>query len=187
MTQKNSSNWKVVQIIQNKRIWDVPEVDDAENEDLNVLEIVVDYRVDEHIEDDTLCRTDVNPTIIERSVVRIMSFPCTNFLETDAMFLKFADDLDNLAGGSSSVGSNSANGWIPMTIALGQAIAMKRFVERQMLTTFKEFQGNYHRHFKKYSDPEEARTNALGLLVGRDEDLHFLCDHYTSRAFQVSN
>ncbi|KAA0057414.1 CACTA en-spm transposon protein [Cucumis melo var. makuwa] len=31
------------------------------------------------------------------------SFPHTNFLETDAMFLKFSNDLDNLAGGSSSV------------------------------------------------------------------------------------
>uniref|UniRef100_A0A9I9EKJ1 CACTA en-spm transposon protein n=1 Tax=Cucumis melo TaxID=3656 RepID=A0A9I9EKJ1_CUCME len=35
------------------------------------------------------------------------SFPCTNFLETDAIFLEFANDLDNLAGGSSSVDDNS--------------------------------------------------------------------------------
>ena len=38
--QKNDSNWKVVQVVQNRRIWDVPEVDDVENEQLNVLEIV---------------------------------------------------------------------------------------------------------------------------------------------------
>ncbi|KAA0056430.1 CACTA en-spm transposon protein [Cucumis melo var. makuwa] len=49
----------------------------------------------------------------------IMSFPCTSFLKTDAMFLEFADDLDNLAEGSSSVGNNSTNGQIPMTVALG--------------------------------------------------------------------
>ncbi|KAA0038746.1 CACTA en-spm transposon protein [Cucumis melo var. makuwa] len=54
----------------------------------------------------------------------------------------------------------------------------------QMLTTFKEFRAGCHRHFKKYSDPEEARANPPNALVGRDEDCHFLCDHYISRAFQ---
>uniref|UniRef100_A0A9I9EKS0 CACTA en-spm transposon protein n=1 Tax=Cucumis melo TaxID=3656 RepID=A0A9I9EKS0_CUCME len=29
---------------------------------------------------------------------------------------------------------------------------MNRFIEHQMLTTFKEFQADCHRHFKKYSD-----------------------------------
>uniref|UniRef100_A0A9I9E2X7 CACTA en-spm transposon protein n=1 Tax=Cucumis melo TaxID=3656 RepID=A0A9I9E2X7_CUCME len=62
--------------------------------------------------------------------------------------------------------------------------AMNRFVEHQMLTTFKEFRADCHRHFKKYSDPEEARANPPNALVGRDEDWHFLCDHYISRAFQ---
>ncbi|TYK05098.1 CACTA en-spm transposon protein [Cucumis melo var. makuwa] len=171
----------------------------------------------------------------------------------DDMFLQFEDDLDNnIAGGSSSVGDNTAefssqqatptpkrraqsrllelerhvaiNGRIPMTIAPGaekpisphavrfsQAIgvcvqktfpvrclkwadvgreyievvkgdlqrlfvldfndqAMNRFVQHQMLTTFKEFWANCHRHFKKYSDPEEARANPPNALVGRDED-----------------
>uniref|UniRef100_A0A9I9EAI8 CACTA en-spm transposon protein n=1 Tax=Cucumis melo TaxID=3656 RepID=A0A9I9EAI8_CUCME len=137
------------------------------------------------------------------------SFPCTNFLETDAMLLEFADDLDNLAGRLSWVGDNlrsssqpsttstprRPNGQIPMTIAPGakkpisshvvcfnQAIsvcvrktfpvrclkwadvgkeyikwffvldfndqAMNRFVEHQMLRTFKEFQGDCHKNFK---------------------------------------
>ncbi|KAA0050108.1 CACTA en-spm transposon protein [Cucumis melo var. makuwa] len=48
--------------------------------------------------------------------------------------------------------------------------AMNKFVEHQMLITFKEFWDNYHRHFKKYSDPEEARANPPNLLMGRDED-----------------
>ncbi|TYK27699.1 CACTA en-spm transposon protein [Cucumis melo var. makuwa] len=61
---------------------------------------------------------------------------------------------------------------------------MNRFVEHQMLTTFKEFRADYHRHFKKYSDPKKARANPPNALVGRDEDWHFLCDHYISRAFQ---
>ncbi|KAA0066712.1 CACTA en-spm transposon protein [Cucumis melo var. makuwa] len=66
---KNGSNWKVVQVVQNKRIWDVSEVEDVENDHINVLEIVISHRVDDHIEDDTLCRTDVDPTIAERPVV----------------------------------------------------------------------------------------------------------------------
>ncbi|KAL0556957.1 hypothetical protein IC582_005474 [Cucumis melo] len=195
----------------------------------------------------------------------IMSYRRSSFMETDDMFLQFEEDLDNIAGGSSSVGDNTGsssqqttptprrraqsrllelerhvaiNGRIPMTIAPGaekpisphavrfsQAIgvcvrktfpvrclkwtdvgreyievvkgdlqrffvldfndqAMNRFVEHQMLTTFKEFRADCHKHFKKYSDPEEARANPPNALVGRDEDWHFLCDHYISRAFQ---
>ncbi|KAA0037353.1 CACTA en-spm transposon protein [Cucumis melo var. makuwa] len=53
-----------------KGIWDVPEVDDVENEHLSVLEIIVSHQVDEHIKNDTLCRTDVDPTIVQRSIVR---------------------------------------------------------------------------------------------------------------------
>ncbi|KAL4016961.1 hypothetical protein IC575_024632 [Cucumis melo] len=195
------------------------------------------------------------------------SFRRNNFMETDAMFLEFEDDLDNIAGWSSSMGENTRsssqqpatptlrrrvqsrllelerhvaiNGRIPMTIApgvekpisphaihFGQAIgvcvrktffvcclkwadvgreyievvkgdlqrlfvldfndqAMNRFVEHQMFTTFKEFWIDCHRHFKKYSDPEEARANPPNALVGRHEDWHFLYDHYISHAFQV--
>uniref|UniRef100_A0A9I9E5C7 CACTA en-spm transposon protein n=1 Tax=Cucumis melo TaxID=3656 RepID=A0A9I9E5C7_CUCME len=62
--------------------------------------------------------------------------------------------------------------------------AMNRFVKHQMLNTFKEFRVNCHRHFKKYNDPEETRANPPNILVERDEDWHFLYDHYMSRAFQ---
>uniref|UniRef100_A0A9I9ED03 CACTA en-spm transposon protein n=1 Tax=Cucumis melo TaxID=3656 RepID=A0A9I9ED03_CUCME len=41
---------------------------------------------------------------------------------------------------------------------------MNRFVEHQMLTTFKEFRTDCHRHFKKYSDPEEAHANPPNAL-----------------------
>ncbi|TYK21379.1 hypothetical protein E5676_scaffold609G00240 [Cucumis melo var. makuwa] len=44
------------------------------------------------------------------------------------------------------------------------------FIEHQTLTTFKEFRGECHRHFKKYSDLEEARANPPNVLVGRHED-----------------
>ncbi|KAA0035844.1 CACTA en-spm transposon protein [Cucumis melo var. makuwa] len=254
---KNGSNWKVVQVVQNKHIWDVPEVEDVENGQINVLEIVVSHQVDDHIED-TLCEelTLIPQSLKDRLCImslttsstmwmntchmqettnyshkpRIMSssYPRNNFLETDAMFLEFEDDLDNIAGGSSFMGDNTTrsssqqpatptprrctqsqllelerhvtiNGRILMMIAFGaekpisphvvrfsQAIgvcvrktflvrclkwadkffvfnfkdqAMNRFVEHQLLTTFKEFWANCHRHFKKYRDPKEARAN----------------------------
>ncbi|TYK11143.1 uncharacterized protein E5676_scaffold66G00500 [Cucumis melo var. makuwa] len=42
--------------------------------------------------------------------------------------------------------------------------AMNRFVEHQMLTTFKEFRTDSHRHFKKYIDPGEACANPPNAL-----------------------
>ncbi|KAA0033162.1 CACTA en-spm transposon protein [Cucumis melo var. makuwa] len=42
--------------------------------------------------------------------------------------------------------------------------ATNRFVEHQMLTTFKEFRADCHRHFKKSSDLEEARANPPNAL-----------------------
>ncbi|KAA0065615.1 wall-associated receptor kinase-like 10 [Cucumis melo var. makuwa] len=48
-------------------------------------------------------------------------------------------------------------------------ITMDRFVENQVLNTFKEFRGDCYRHFKKY-DPEEARANLPHILVGHMED-----------------
>ncbi|KAA0051953.1 CACTA en-spm transposon protein [Cucumis melo var. makuwa] len=207
---------------------------------------------------------DVDPTIAERPIVRHVT---NNFIDdvdehlshaskdelvtnhvptylSDAMFLEFEDDLDNIAGGLSSVDDNTMsssqqpatptprrrvqsrlleleyhvaiNGRIPMMIAHGaekpisphwgdvereyievvkddfQRLfvldfndqAMNRFVEHQMLMTFKEFQADCHRHFKKYNDPKEARANPPNALVGRHEDWQFLYDHYMSHAFQ---
>ena len=45
-------------------------MDYIENEQLNVLEIIVGHQVDEHIEDDTLYKTNVDPTIVERPIMR---------------------------------------------------------------------------------------------------------------------
>ena len=45
-------------------------MNNVENEQLNVLEIVVGHRVDEHIENDTLCKPDIHPILVERLLVR---------------------------------------------------------------------------------------------------------------------
>ncbi|KAA0037908.1 CACTA en-spm transposon protein [Cucumis melo var. makuwa] len=37
--------------------------------------------------------------------------------------------------------------------------AMNRFVDHQILMSFKEFGGDYHRHYKKYNDPKQTRAN----------------------------
>ncbi|TYK11066.1 uncharacterized protein E5676_scaffold73G00520 [Cucumis melo var. makuwa] len=49
---------------------DVLEVEDVQNDHINILKVVVSHQVDDHIEDDTLCRNGVDPTIIERPVMR---------------------------------------------------------------------------------------------------------------------
>jgi len=90
---KNGSNWKVVQVIQNKRIWDVPEVEDVQNDHINILEVVVSHQVDDHIEDDTLCRNDVDPTIVERPVVRHVT---DDFIDDVDEHLSHASDDDEL-------------------------------------------------------------------------------------------
>uniref|UniRef100_A0A9I9EEW7 Gamma-aminobutyrate transaminase POP2 n=1 Tax=Cucumis melo TaxID=3656 RepID=A0A9I9EEW7_CUCME len=127
----------------------------------------------------------------------IMSHARNNFLETDTMFFKFEDDLDNLAGRSSSQPpatptprGRAQSRLLKLELHVARFFvldfydqAMNRFVEHHMLTTFKEFWGDYLRHFKKY-DPDEARANPPNVLVGRHKDLHFLCDHYMRRAFQ---
>ncbi|TYJ96611.1 gamma-aminobutyrate transaminase POP2 [Cucumis melo var. makuwa] len=107
------------------------------------------------------------------------SFPCTNFLETDAIFLEFANDLDNLAGGSSSVDDNSESTSQPSATpttkrhvqsrllelecyvaANGQADIDRQYIEvnlqRFFVLNFNDQAMN--RHFKKYNNSEEARA-----------------------------
>ncbi|TYK00367.1 transposon protein, putative, CACTA, En/Spm sub-class [Cucumis melo var. makuwa] len=48
----------------------VGKVDNVENGQLNILEVIVSHQVDEHIEDDTLCKPDNDPTVVERPIVR---------------------------------------------------------------------------------------------------------------------
>ncbi|KAA0041789.1 CACTA en-spm transposon protein [Cucumis melo var. makuwa] len=57
---------------------------------------------------------------------------------------------------------------------------LTRFVEHQMLNTWKAFRGENHRHYKKFSDPEQARANPPLRLKNRVEDWHFLCNHYAT-------
>ena len=78
-----------MQVIQNKRIWDVPEVEDVQNDHINIVEVVVSHQVDDHIEDDTLCRNDVDPTIVERPVVRHVT---DDFIDDVDEYLSHASD-----------------------------------------------------------------------------------------------
>ncbi|KAA0056066.1 uncharacterized protein E5676_scaffold451G00840 [Cucumis melo var. makuwa] len=99
---------KVVQVVQHRRIWDVLKVDDVEDQQLNILEIVVGHLLLEHIENETLCRLDVDPIVVERTIVRhvvddfikdTMSFP-SDFDETNALFNFDADAFYNMRGTS---------------------------------------------------------------------------------------
>uniref|UniRef100_A0A9I9E4N7 CACTA en-spm transposon protein n=1 Tax=Cucumis melo TaxID=3656 RepID=A0A9I9E4N7_CUCME len=57
----------------------------------------------------------------------------------------------------------------------------------QMLSTFKEFRDDCHRHFKRYNDPEKTHANPPYILVEHNENWHYLCDHYLSGAFQSNH
>ncbi|KAA0054789.1 uncharacterized protein E6C27_scaffold437G00740 [Cucumis melo var. makuwa] len=74
----------------------VDEVDDVENEYLNILEIVVSHRVDEHIEDDTRCRTDVDPTIVERPIVHHVTDDFINDVDEHLSHASEISDDDEL-------------------------------------------------------------------------------------------
>ena len=78
---KNDTNRNIVQVVQNKHVWNVLEVEDIENDQLNVLKIIVEHRGNEYvIVDDTLCRTEVDPTVVERpNVIHIAD----NFIDDE--------------------------------------------------------------------------------------------------------
>ncbi|KAA0038444.1 CACTA en-spm transposon protein [Cucumis melo var. makuwa] len=80
------------------------------------------------------------------------------------------------------------NGRISMTIAPRAEKPISphavRFSQAIGVCVRKTFPVCCLKHFQKYSDPEEARANLPNTLVGRDEDWHFLYDHYINRAFQ---
>ncbi|KAA0048642.1 CACTA en-spm transposon protein [Cucumis melo var. makuwa] len=122
----------------------------------------------------------------------------------NAMFLEFEDDLDNIAGGSSSVGDNTgsssqqpatptprrrAHQTIGMCVRKTFSVRYLKWADvgREYIEVVKgdlqrlsvlDFNGQ-----AVNSNSEEARANPLNALVGHHEDVHFLCDYYMSRAF----
>ncbi|KAA0067787.1 CACTA en-spm transposon protein [Cucumis melo var. makuwa] len=58
-----------------------------------------------------------------------LSYPSNNFMETDATFLEFEDDLDNLAGGSSSMGNNAGSSSQPPATPTPRIRAQSRLLE----------------------------------------------------------
>ncbi|KAA0049780.1 CACTA en-spm transposon protein [Cucumis melo var. makuwa] len=125
------------------------------------------------------------------------------------MFLEFDEDL-NTAEGSSSLGDNSGDvssldswswrvrylrwdnvGRKYIEIIKGDLQrqfvldfndqVMNRFVEHQILTSFKEFRGDCYKHFKKYSDPEQVAEDVHGSQpLSRDEICETILDRQSS-------
>ncbi|KAA0050096.1 CACTA en-spm transposon protein [Cucumis melo var. makuwa] len=81
-----------------------------------------------------------------------------------------------------------ANGRIPMTIASASKNPISpnvvRFSQAIDMCVRKTFSVRCLKHFKNYSNPEEAHANPPHILVGRDKDWHYLCNHYMNRTFQ---
>ena len=55
---KLRNNWKIVQIVQNKQVWDVPQVEELEDDRLELLETSSSIGVDESIHNIQFCRSD---------------------------------------------------------------------------------------------------------------------------------
>ncbi|KAA0063387.1 Transposon Ty3-I Gag-Pol polyprotein [Cucumis melo var. makuwa] len=173
----------------------------VEDEDLNVLEIVANHQVDEHIEDDTLCRTGrllnhLRLRLLKTCAVstfRVKALCCSQWTDSDddhpwrreAYFPTCCTRQPSYRHVCAKDILVRCLKWTNVGREYIEVIkgdlyrfsmldfndqAMNRFIEHQMLTTFKEFRGDCHRHFKKYKDPEEACANPSNLLVGRDED-----------------
>ena len=79
-----------------KCIWDVPKVKDVQDQQLNVLEIIGDHRVANDIVVDTLCRLDVDPTVMERPIVHHV---VDNFINDN-------DEQLSIQSGSSEMNNN---------------------------------------------------------------------------------
>jgi len=62
---KLCSNWKIVQIVQNKQVWDIPEFEEVEDDRFELLEACSSIGVDESIHDIPFCRGDVEPTVVD--------------------------------------------------------------------------------------------------------------------------
>ena len=58
---------------------------------------------------------------------------------------------------------------------------LNKYIEHQMLTSFKEYRADLHRHFKKCGDLEQARAKPLTKLKNHLKYWKFLCDHYLSQ------
>ena len=55
-------------------------MEDIENEQLNILKIVLEHRADEHIDDDTPCKTKAGSTVGKRLDVRYIA---DDFIDDD--------------------------------------------------------------------------------------------------------
>uniref|UniRef100_A0A9I9EEU4 CACTA en-spm transposon protein n=1 Tax=Cucumis melo TaxID=3656 RepID=A0A9I9EEU4_CUCME len=185
---------------------------------LNDLQIPIEH--EEEIEEDGVARS-----ISDWKKCLAIQVSVSGFDETDAIFFKFIEDLNNFVEGSSSVDDNLGESNVstpgvgalcsrqwedsmsitsdvekpisPHVVRFSQAISanvgreyievvkddlqcffvldfndqeMNRFVEHQMLSTFKEFKDDCHKHFKKYSNLEKAHANLPHILVGCMED-----------------
>ncbi|KAA0045296.1 NBS-LRR type resistance protein [Cucumis melo var. makuwa] len=116
---------------------------------------------------------DVDSIMVERLVVRHVA---DNFIDDDALFLKFGDELKN-ARGSSSVGDNlessqplqllgdvsSLDSW--SWRAFFRARFQRSSNEASNVTSFKEFRGDYHRYFKKSNHGQTRLLDKTSLII----------------------
>ncbi|KAM2527936.1 hypothetical protein TB1_025135 [Malus domestica] len=57
------------------------------------------------------------------------------------------------------------------------------YLEETLATRYKQWKNNFHKHFKRWDDPEIARLHVPDELKDRPEDWEWLCKHFTDPKF----
>ncbi|KAA0048171.1 CACTA en-spm transposon protein [Cucumis melo var. makuwa] len=194
-------------MVQNKRTWDVPEVDDLKDQQLNVPKIIVGHRVTGQVEDDTLCRVDVDPIVVEKLIVHhVVDEFINNDNEQFSVQSRSSDAKNNnkrrTITNESHIQSKMSNFPVGFNEAMIYSILMPRSsivpgtssvgdiseyielvtgsLQHQMLTMWKEFRGQNYRHFKKAARAKQSINHSSGAKLFLQRQLE-LAEHPIDR------
>ncbi|KAA0049832.1 uncharacterized protein E5676_scaffold118G00400 [Cucumis melo var. makuwa] len=190
-------------------------------------EIVIGHSMDEHIENDTLCKPRVVLIVVQRSIVHHVADDFINDDDAQLSPQNMSLELDNVFNNAGGVGESSSMGntldcppptrtswrcqysqkleldkyalkWVDVPLEYIKVIkgdlrrwfmldftdrALTRFVEQQMLSMWKEFKGDNHRHFKQFNNSKEACANPPPRMMNRAiTDLHAFTVHLVEKA-----
>ncbi|KAA0062811.1 transposon protein, putative, CACTA, En/Spm sub-class [Cucumis melo var. makuwa] len=200
---KLRSNWKIVQTVQNKQVWDIPESGEVEDDRFELLEACSSIGVDESIHDIPFCRGDVESTVVDHEETdnQDQSRIDDDFINDETEQLE-SSDSDNQARlalteveqtNTPSVDPSTPSGIgtaVRNTIPLGcenlKVVPMgvrELVIDRlEMQNTFREFRADLHKYYCEFDDPVEARANPPNRITL--EDWNMMCDRWETDAWK---
>ncbi|TYJ96742.1 uncharacterized protein E5676_scaffold986G00340 [Cucumis melo var. makuwa] len=196
-------NWKIVQTVQNKQVWDIPESGEVEDDRFELLEACSSIGVDESIHDIPFCRGDVESTVVDHEETdnQDQSRIDDDFINDETEQLE-SSDSDNQARlalteveqtNTPSVDPSTPSGIgtaVRNTIPLGcenlKVVPMgvrELVIDRlEMQNTFREFRADLHKYYCEFDDPVEARANPPNRITL--EDWNMMCDRWETDAWK---